>query len=103
VAAKMLLPILYWIYAWIGGDAREAIFSPSCKMINIYFVLTRLGADYFESLLIDHDVCSNYGNWNSAAGLTGLSSFRLQFNVEVFLSQTYDTHVFSCDYIRWTD
>jgi len=31
----------------------------------------RLGADYFESLLLDHDVCSNYGNWNSAAGLTG--------------------------------
>jgi len=31
----------------------------------------RVGADHFESLLLDHDVCSNYGNWNAAAGLTG--------------------------------
>jgi len=28
------------------------------------------GADHFESYLIDHDVCQNYGNWNSIAGLT---------------------------------
>lgn len=31
----------------------------------------RLGADHFESLLLDHDVYSNYGNWNAAAGLLG--------------------------------
>jgi deoxyribodipyrimidine photo-lyase len=31
----------------------------------------RAGAAHFEELLLDHDVCSNYGNWNSAAGLTG--------------------------------
>mmetsp|Transcript_35048 Transcript_35048/g.68206 ORF Transcript_35048/g.68206 Transcript_35048/m.68206 type:complete len:537 (-) Transcript_35048:217-1827(-) len=31
----------------------------------------RYGADHFESLLLDHDVCSNYGNWVAAAGLTG--------------------------------
>jgi deoxyribodipyrimidine photo-lyase len=31
----------------------------------------RLGADWFEHLLIDHDVTSNWGNWLSAAGLTG--------------------------------
>ena len=31
----------------------------------------RRGADHFESLLLDHDVYSNYGNWNAAAGLTG--------------------------------
>lgn len=28
----------------------------------------RLGAEWFESLLLDHDVCSNYGNWNYVAG-----------------------------------
>ena len=28
----------------------------------------RLGAEWFESQLLDHDVCSNYGNWNYAAG-----------------------------------
>lgn len=31
----------------------------------------RLGAEHFESLLLDHDVCSNWGNWVAAAGLTG--------------------------------
>ena len=29
----------------------------------------RMGAEYFESLLIDHDVASNYGNWNYVAGV----------------------------------
>lgn len=29
----------------------------------------RLGAEYFESVLIDYDVCSNYGNWNYVAGI----------------------------------
>jgi len=27
------------------------------------------GAEYFESLLVDYDPCSNYGNWNLAAGV----------------------------------
>ena len=30
------------------------------------------GADWFESALVDYDVCSNWGNWVSAAGLTGV-------------------------------
>ncbi|XP_070576527.1 cryptochrome DASH-like [Ptychodera flava] len=29
----------------------------------------RLGAEWFEYLLIDHDVCSNYGNWLYSAGI----------------------------------
>ncbi len=29
----------------------------------------RMGAEYFESLLIDYDPCSNYGNWNYVAGI----------------------------------
>merc|ERR1719506_470193 len=31
----------------------------------------RAGADHFESLLVDYDVASNWGNWVAAAGLTG--------------------------------
>ncbi|KAK9915425.1 hypothetical protein WJX75_009007 [Coccomyxa subellipsoidea] len=31
----------------------------------------RKGADWFESALVDYDVCSNWGNWVAAAGLTG--------------------------------
>ena len=29
----------------------------------------RAGAEWFEHTLLDHDVCSNYGNWNYAAGI----------------------------------
>ncbi|MFM2392440.1 MAG: hypothetical protein RLZZ546_417 [Bacteroidota bacterium] len=28
-----------------------------------------LGAEYFESMLLDYDPCSNYGNWNYIAGI----------------------------------
>jgi len=28
-----------------------------------------MGAEWFESLLIDYDVCSNWGNWNYVAGV----------------------------------
>jgi deoxyribodipyrimidine photo-lyase len=31
----------------------------------------RAGADWFESVLLDYDVCSNWGNWVALAGLTG--------------------------------
>ena len=31
----------------------------------------RQGADWFETVLQDYDVCSNWGNWVAAAGLTG--------------------------------
>lgn len=48
----------------------------------------RLGADHFESLLLDYDVCSNWGNWVSAAGLTGGRLNR--FNI-VKQSKDYDS------------
>merc|ERR550539_1889483 len=31
----------------------------------------RFGAAHFEEHLLDHDPCSNWGNWVAAAGLTG--------------------------------
>jgi len=49
----------------------------------------RYGADYFESVLLDHDVHSNWGNWCSAAGMTGGRLNR--FNI-VKQSKDYDQH-----------
>ena len=54
----------------------------------------RYGAEYFESILLDHDVHSNYGNWCSAAGMTGGRLNR--FNI-VKQSKDYDQHG---DYLR---
>lgn len=49
----------------------------------------RMGAAYFESQLIDYDVCSNWGNWNYVAGVGNDPRKDRYFNV---LSQanTYD-------------
>jgi deoxyribodipyrimidine photo-lyase len=41
----------------------------------------RLGAAYFESQLIDYDVCSNWGNWAYLAGvemIQGSTYFNIQ-------------------------
>mmetsp|Transcript_7483 Transcript_7483/g.21142 ORF Transcript_7483/g.21142 Transcript_7483/m.21142 type:complete len:447 (-) Transcript_7483:1471-2811(-) len=54
----------------------------------------RKGAEYFESLLIDYDCASNWGNWVAAAGLTGgrLNKFNIPKQ-----SKDYDLNG---DYIR---
>ncbi len=41
----------------------------------------RLGAEYFESLLLDYDPCSNYGNWNYVAGIGNDPRENRYFNV----------------------
>jgi deoxyribodipyrimidine photo-lyase len=41
----------------------------------------RLGAEWFEGLLIDHDPCANYGNWNYAAGIGNDPRQDRHFNV----------------------
>ena len=38
-------------------------------LINDLKVNWQIGAEYFESLLIDYDPASNYGNWNYIAGV----------------------------------
>ena len=56
----------------------------------------RLGAEYFESVLVDYDVASNWGNWNYIAGVGNDPRENRSFNV---LSQArrYDSRG---DYIR---
>lgn len=53
----------------------------------------RFGAAHFEELLLDHDPCSNWGNWVAAAGLTGQRVNR--FNTKKQLSD-YDP---GCEYV----
>lgn len=48
-----------------------------------------LGAEYFESLLVDYDPCSNYGNWNYLAGVGCDPREHRKFNV-VMQSRKYD-------------
>ncbi|MBR9830961.1 DASH family cryptochrome [bacterium] len=49
----------------------------------------RVGAEYFESMLLDYDVCSNYGNWMYIAGVGNDSRDRF-FNV-ILQAKNYDS------------
>lgn len=49
----------------------------------------RMGAEWFESHLIDYDVCSNWGNWNYVAGIGNDPRENRYFNV-VSQSRRYD-------------
>lgn len=76
---------------WMSNRGRQNVASYLVYDLHIDW---RIGADHFESYLLDYDVCSNYGNWNAAAGLTGGRVNR--FNV-VKQSNDYDP---KGDYIR---
>ena len=53
---------------WMSNRGRQNVASYLVLDLQVDW---RVGADHFESLLPDHDVYSNYGNWNAAAGLFG--------------------------------
>ncbi len=54
------------------------------------------GALYFESQLIDYDVCSNWGNWNYIAGI-GTDPREDRYFNPVIQSKKYDTE---CQFIK---
>lgn len=51
---------------YISNRGRQNVASFLTKNLGLDW---RMGAEWFESLLIDYDVASNYGNWNYAAGV----------------------------------
>ncbi|UJR31796.1 hypothetical protein I4U23_019273 [Adineta vaga] len=51
---------------WMSNRGRQNVASFLTKDLGIDW---RYGAVWFESILIDHDVCSNYGNWIYVAGI----------------------------------
>ena len=55
-----------------------------------------MGAEWFESMLLDYDVCSNWGNWNYIAGIGNDARKSRLFNI-VKQSRDYDLNG---DYIR---
>ncbi|MDB9313322.1 DASH family cryptochrome [Spirulina sp. CS-785/01] len=51
---------------FMSNRGRQNVASFLTKNLGIHWLM---GAEWFESLLIDYDVCSNYGNWNYVAGV----------------------------------
>lgn len=63
---------------FMSNRGRQNVASFLTKDLHLDW---RLGAEWFESALIDHDVCSNYGNWLYAAGVGNDPREDRKFNV----------------------
>ena len=78
---------------FMSNRGRQNVASFLVKDMKINW---QLGADYFESLLIDYDPCSNYGNWNYVAGVGNDPREDRYFNIPL-QAKRYDPNG---DYIR---
>jgi len=76
---------------WMSNRGRQNVASFLALDLGIDW---RFGADWFESLLLDYDPASNWGNWAGAAGVTGGRVNRFNITKQ---SKDYDS---SGDYIR---
>ncbi|AFY78461.1 MAG: DASH family cryptochrome [Hydrococcus sp. C42_A2020_068] len=78
---------------FMSNRGRQNVASFLTKNLGINW---QMGAEWFESLLIDYDVCSNYGNWNYTAGVGNDARGFRYFNV-LKQSKDYDS---KGDYLR---
>ncbi len=72
---------------WMSNRGRQNVASYFAKELELDW---RIGAAYFESLLIDYDVHSNYGNWMYVAGV-GNDPRDRKFNVKL-QAERYDAN-----------
>ncbi|MDG1895146.1 MAG: DASH family cryptochrome [Fuerstiella sp.] len=72
---------------WMSNRGRQNVASFLTKNLGIDW---RMGAEWFESQLIDYDACSNYGNWNYTAGVGNDARGFRWFNT-IKQSQDYDS------------
>ncbi len=71
---------------FMSNRGRQNVASFLTKNMGINW---QMGAEWFESVLIDYDVCSNWGNWNYAAGVGNDARGFRYFNI-LKQSQDYD-------------
>lgn len=71
---------------FMSNRGRQIVASFLTKSLGLDW---RAGAEYFESLLLDYDPASNYGNWNYAAGV-GTDPRGYRFFHPVKQSEKYD-------------
>ncbi len=64
---------------FMSNRGRQNVASYFCNELQMDW---RIGAAYFESQLIDYDVCSNWGNWAYLAGVGNDPRKHRYFNIE---------------------
>ena len=72
---------------WMSNRGRQNVASYFAKELLLDW---RIGATYFESLLLDYDVHSNYGNWMYVAGV-GNDPRDRKFNTQL-QAERYDSN-----------
>ena len=72
---------------WMSNRGRQNVASYFSKNLELDW---RIGASYFESMLIDYDVHSNYGNWMYASGV-GNDPRDRKFNIKLQAERYDDT------------
>ncbi|MCI4671350.1 MAG: DASH family cryptochrome [Bacteroidia bacterium] len=63
---------------FMSNRGRQNVASFLVKDLNLDW---RMGAEWFEYMLIDYDVCSNWGNWNYVAGIGNDPRENRYFNI----------------------
>jgi len=79
---------------FMSNRGRQNVASFLVKDLKINWLM---GAEYFESLLLDYDPCSNYGNWNYIAGVGADPREDRWFNI-VSQAKRYDA---SGEYVKY--
>lgn len=64
---------------WLSNRGRQIVASCFVNELDLDW---RAGAGYFESMLIDYDACSNWGNWQYIAGVGADPRGGRHFNLE---------------------
>lgn len=78
---------------WMSNRGRQLTASFLVKDLKVNW---QMGAEYFESLLVDYDPCSNWGNWNYVAGIGSDAREDRYFNI-LTQARNYDPNG---DYVR---
>jgi deoxyribodipyrimidine photo-lyase len=82
---------------WMSNRGRQNVASFLVRDLKVNW---QMGAEYFESLLLDYDPCSNWGNWNYVAGVGSDPREDRYFNI-LTQAKNYDPNG---DYVRhWCD
>lgn len=78
---------------WMSNRGRQNAASFLVKDLKVNW---QMGAEYFESMLLDYDPCSNWCNWNYVAGVGSDPREDRYFNI-LTQARTYDP---SGEYVR---
>jgi deoxyribodipyrimidine photo-lyase len=79
---------------FMSNRGRQNVASFLTKNLGINW---QIGTEWFESMLVDYDVCSNWGNWNYTAGIGNDARGFRYFNIPK-QSKEYDPNG---DYLRY--